>query len=154
MLLFFSVAYSEHDCLARGYINISGTSGVIASAVTMANRQGKPCPWRVEAEPYQRINITLVDFSKPVLPGFHSYERDFVPSIKCEQEYAMIVDLGGHRNVTVCSRQRREATVYLSRTNKILIHIIPRQPPTHFLLKYNGTYIDGHIWIPDSQHIF
>jgi hypothetical protein len=46
-------------------VTLTGASvGLLASAVTMETGLGGPsCPWVIRVEPYQRINVTLLDFS-------------------------------------------------------------------------------------------
>lgn len=48
-------------------VSLTGaSSGLLASAVTMeTGLGGTSCPWEIHVEPYQRINITLLDFSVP-----------------------------------------------------------------------------------------
>jgi hypothetical protein len=57
--------------LSPSPVTLTGTSvGLLASAVTMETGLGGPsCPWVIRVEPYQRINVTLLDFS--VQPPAH-----------------------------------------------------------------------------------
>ena len=56
----------ESSCNNRGYIHINGSAGegYLASNTGFTSRVGTlACPWVIEVEPYQLINLTLIDFS-------------------------------------------------------------------------------------------
>ena len=61
----YSFAVAEHKgaetCQPGKYVELPGPSGYISSQSLHATGSWM-CPWRLEAEPGQRINITLFDF--------------------------------------------------------------------------------------------
>ena len=118
--------------------------GYIASFITHENAAGShTCPWVIEVQPYQRINITLVDFSNRAIAGLRNFDEGFRHSIRCDNEYAVIVDNAAGRNSTICGGRQRETSVYVSQSNTVEVHIggsrNGRVPlPSYFLLRYEG----------------
>ena len=96
------------------------------------------CPWLIQAQPGQRINITLLDFAidtetKPTRP------------IDYCRAYAIIRDHQTGRSTTVCGGHVRESVVYLSQSNSVEVRIIrtaKRDDVDHFLLKYESKSAD------------
>lgn len=50
-------------CEASEHIRVTGTSGYLSSAITMESGCGSPqCPWIIETQPGQTVNITLMNY--------------------------------------------------------------------------------------------
>ena len=143
---------AELGCGPVGYQNLSAMSGFIASATTEETGLGsRACPWLIEVEPHQRINLTLIEFSPTGLTAHHPYGPDNSyggpPSSisKCETKYAFVSERNRNRNVTVCGGRSRETNVLLSETNVVEIIVfterVTNRVPSHFLLRYEGTFL-------------
>ena len=122
-------------------LHLSSSSGTIASLLARHTL----CPWRVEVLPYQRIHLTLVDFSVPrgADPWFSRAQLQAVSAQATHcRPYAVVVE--GTRNgsvganVSICGTARRETSVYTSTGNVIDIHVTSSLPDKYFLLKYEG----------------
>lgn len=104
------------------------------------------CSWHIVALPHQRINLTLTDFSQSSITStLDSFDNAFAQSIRCEAEYALIVDKPAGRNTSICAGKKRHTHVYLSRSNIIDIFIDgtgsdqrQRSPERYFIIKYQG----------------
>ena len=71
-----SVAIADSNvCAMESSINVKRQRGYIANHVTHTIGCGSwRSPWRIQARPGQRINITLVDFTQMTSKGKHTYE--------------------------------------------------------------------------------
>jgi len=71
-----------------------GQSGVIASYTSRALGVGTTvaCPWVIEAQPGQRINLTLMSFA------------DTRSSTSCS-EYAVVAERSKYRDIVVCDQR-------------------------------------------------
>ena len=57
------VSYVEPQC-QYGYATVSPPSGYLSSQAASEHGPGTPnCPWLIKAQPGQKINVTLLDFS-------------------------------------------------------------------------------------------
>lgn len=129
-------------CRSDGAFTVSGRShseGMISSISAYNNRRGsRICPWIIEADPGQKINVSIMDFGL--------FENDGPSmggnSVVCHK-YAMLIDGGGTQPPkTVCSSYPRERNAYISHTNILEIRFVDVQgsdTPPNFLLKYSGT---------------
>jgi len=55
---------SDLPCYKSQPLSIHASSGYLASVVTERTGRGSTdCPWLIRAESWQRINVTLLDFS-------------------------------------------------------------------------------------------
>ena len=65
----FTVTQADEEiCQNFGFLHVKPPSGYIASVATEQHGFGSSqCPWAIRAQPGQRINITLIDFS--LIPG-------------------------------------------------------------------------------------
>ena len=120
------------------YVRVTEPAGYLASITTEETGCGTPqCPWLIRAQPGQRINITLINFS---------WERpeDVSPSKRCTV-YATIKEESAVKPTTVCSSQERELHVYTSLSNSVTLRIVGKdkglKTPQQFLFKYEGSYI-------------
>ena len=114
-------------------------TGLIASSLSSST-----CPWTIRVQPYQRINISLIDF----LVSF-SIDLDH-PSGRSQSggsssppghclPYAVIseeeVDGHGALNVTLCGAKKRESVAYISHRNVVHVYMNTQYS---FLIKYDG----------------
>lgn len=120
------------------------------------------CPWRLEAEPGQRINLTLLDFSSSPSDAASSAPSSSSPSSAdvgapavCYR-YASIRDGAVLKDLTGCSRSEPRRTIatnrpmgerqsnsagYLTEGNAVQITLYTTHSNTvHFLIRYQGTY--------------
>lgn len=61
----FAVVNCERKmCETSDYLKVATTSGYLSSEVTFESGCGTAsCPWVIQAQPGQRINLTLLDFT-------------------------------------------------------------------------------------------
>jgi len=110
--------------------------GVIASVVTSETGCGSHvAPWRLQALPGQRFNVTLVDFAHLLSTGSSSAERHACYA------YAVFKETGN--SLTLCGSRdgERETVAYVSTSEKLMVTVINRNDadtPRNFILKYNG----------------
>lgn len=125
------------DCMRNRHVLIRGIQhGYIASSLTQRFQYGtSACPWRIELSRWQRINLTLIDFSVPLNGSFHDKNV-------CHR-YAQITErtttLRSHK---VCGEDKRERGIFTSRTNAVEIRIMSREDQDykgfHFLIRFDG----------------
>jgi hypothetical protein len=117
------------------------SSSFIADADSASGCGSRSHPWRLQAPPGQRINISLLDFSGSVsLPQ----DRD----VACRQ-YGYIVDKSNKKNVSLCGvnspdgdKLQREIEVFTSFSNSLEIVLVTgRSENYNFLVRLNGTFI-------------
>ena len=92
------------------------------------------CPWVIQSQPAQRINLTLVDFGTPETTGLPS--DGYRP--EC-QKYAMIRERSETSDTTVCSGSQRERNIYLSKSNRVEIDFVDSRlsgTQANFLIKF------------------
>lgn len=152
-------------CPPEGYLLMTSPSGQIASSVVHETNIGGPrCPVRIKLPPYQRLNLSMIDFSV-ALPqsdrwGYHSQppeEHYHEPwqQVTCDQQSSsgFIVDRNGsqsgHNNISLCAgvhantgshSRRRKTSIYRSKGNVVDVVIYP-QTDSRFLLMYHGESI-------------
>ena len=144
---------AELGCPAAGHQGVSAASGCIASVTTEETGLGSPhCPWRIQVQPHQRVNLTLVEFSiSGSTTAHHPYSLDNTylgqtssSGSKCDSKYAVISEKNRSRTVGVCGGRSRETNVFLSETNVVEV-VIPTSKgttvPAYFLLKYEGRIV-------------
>ncbi len=107
------------------------TSGALSSDVADKTGCGAlPSPWSIKMAAGQKVTLTLSDY------GWEQAAGD----IGC-RPYAYVVERSAGVNETICGGQERERQVYTSRSDHVLIQILPRETrQSHFLLWYQGTY--------------
>lgn len=124
------------------------------------------CPWRLEAEPGQRINLTLLDFSSTSSDAASSAPSSSSPSSPSSSDagasavcyrYASIRDGAVLKDLTGCSRAEPRRTVaakkpmgelhsnsagYLTEGNVVQITLYTsHSSAVHFLIRYQGMYL-------------
>ena len=60
------VTVDEPDCLVVRHVAVTRPFGYLSSYITESRGYGSlTCPWRIELQRGERINITLIDFTTP-----------------------------------------------------------------------------------------
>jgi len=62
------VTVSEPDCngVRHGHVTVRQPFGYLSNYITESRGYGSlTCPWRIELQRGERINITLIDFTTP-----------------------------------------------------------------------------------------
>ena len=104
------------QCQRSGTVVLSEkTAGSIASSVVYTSRHGGIiCPWVIEAEEGQRINISIMDFGSPMAESY---------AATCHI-YANIIEYASPSTTILCSGTEREKVVYLSSSSRVEIQFI------------------------------
>ena len=135
--VFFTTVHSgnQRSCATSPTI-LRAPTGYVARVTAQESGYGTDsCPWLVQGQPGQRINITLLDFA--IGGGSEDVPLDYC------RAYAIIRDKQTGRSTTVCGGHARESVVYLSQSNQVEIRIIRTPKRTnidHFLLRYEGNH--------------
>ena len=139
-------------CHSHQVLRVSGSSfGYLASVITEKHNLGSVhCPWVIEAQPGQRINITLINFARTseLLAGGSTGGGSQVdgyggPKQRLDIcfELAVVSDAIDKKTVTICGGDARETVAYISKTNVAEVQIINRKMLKSigmFLLKYES----------------
>ena len=131
-------------CQTSEVVGLTAPMGYLSNSVAATSGVGATsCPWRITLSPGQRINITLIDFARPLLrptPQQQQQQEQQHGSL-CFQ-YALITERKATTRTTrVCGGDIRVRHVYISRANIVEIRIIRRNnrdAEEYFLLKYEG----------------
>jgi hypothetical protein len=120
---------------------LDAPSGTISSLVA----RNLSCPLRIQVEDYQRIHITLVDFTVPrgSDPWFDTPHVINTPSAHSHcQPYAILTEVRpdglATANQSICGTARRETNVYTSTGSILDVQVTSLQEEKHFLIKYEG----------------
>lgn len=152
--LCLAVVSSDEECLQEsGAIKVFETTGILASHVTQTSGQGSTdCPWFIEVEPGQHVNIYLLDFTlsnryKTESSAWDSEGRSNLAQAEYCHVYAVVKE-SGPREFTICAGNVRERLVYTSHTHQVEIHIIHQSASDEsiaFMLKYEGECLSSLI---------
>ena len=123
-------------CETSSYVKLVSTEGYLASITTDETGCGSAStPWIIQAEPGQRINVSLVDFTRFNV-GVELGHRSEIHGCR---RYAGIRERAVRTNLTVCAGDQRERHLYLSRSNSLEIAILKMSSePYNFLIKYQS----------------
>ena len=137
-LYIISVVIPEQKtCQNSQPLQVKQTSGYLASSITFKTSCGSHgAPWLIEAEPGQRINITLHDFTR----GYHtvSDNRGLHHSTTC---YAVIKEQSWQRDdVKVCGGGAKVHHVMTSSSNRVELRILQGSIDrrSYFLIKFES----------------
>ena len=127
-MMIFAVTFSL--CTTSGPLILPQPQGFISSAVARDQGCGSiEAPWRIEAEPSQSVNITLINYT---------------PDQKIRNGICMplgyIYDVAQNTNVSICDTATTHVNVYASDIGQTLdIQLITDKTAEHrFLLEYTG----------------
>jgi len=133
-------------CGGLGVAHVTRPTGYIASVITAETQSSSSCgsskcPWKVEVESGQTINVTLLDFAlEQRAAGASSSGVGYVSAENCFR-YAVIKESPSHRSFPVCGGHGRSQFVYSSMTNVIEIHVVSPEvfsQKGQFLIYYEG----------------
>lgn len=137
-------------------------SHYLSSFVAVQRGLGSPgCPWRIEADPGRRINLTLIDFATPTaadhptVPGGSSSPGgtdgfQFLPTSRICYQYATVNERPGvigatmmlARSFAICGGDRRERHISVSTSSMVDVQVSRRNAETdrdfYFLVQYRG----------------
>ncbi len=127
-------------CLPSTKAKVTESRGYLAGVVTLNDEQGcgsARCPWEIQVQAGQNINLTLYDFDdhRQGHGGFYYPESCF--------RYGVIKEKAAQRDTPLCANGERRKIVYTSLTNSIQIHVVSQEVLAnrgHFLLYYEGLY--------------
>ncbi len=134
-------------CRRHRLLRVSEPSGYISSVTTQETLCGTAhSPWSIEAQPGQRVNITLIDFG--IMRADDEYARPLVDqysggqtNIDVCQKYAVITEEVPHRVTVVCGVKARVQHVYLSNSNIVRVKLEQQRAGlNHFLLHYQSKF--------------
>lgn len=115
--------------------------GTVASLTTTENAVGsESCPWVIHVQPYQRLNVTLIDFS--AAPPSNDYWSASAVSLTNQHTCDLLATLS-ERNRTnarsVCSQNKRYSSIMVTETNQLEIRFNPKAAYSRFfVIKYEG----------------
>ena len=134
-------------CGGLGVAHVTRPAGYIASVITAETQSSSSCgsskcPWKVEVESGQTINVTLLDFAleQRAAGASSSSGVGYVSAENCFR-YAVIKESPSHRSFPVCGGHGRSQFVYSSMTNVIEIHVVSPEvfsQKGQFLIYYEG----------------
>lgn len=133
-LFFFAVESAAcQTCAKMGVAKLTLPSAYIGSVVTAESPTPNACgsvncPWLIEVQSGQTINITLFDFAmeqrgSPPGTSVGAGSESFVSKESCFR-YANVKELPNPKMVPVCGGLGRSQLVYSSVTNTVEIHIV------------------------------
>lgn len=110
----------------------------------LSNYGHNSCPFKLEAQPGQRWNITLIDFGVSHIYSIKSDSAAVLAksSLSFCHQYAVIKEQGVHKH-SVCGGGMREKIVYTSQGNALHLDVYGttnNAEAKHFVLKYQGKY--------------
>ena len=146
-------------CPDSGVVTVTSETGHLASITSDETGLGTTaCPWHVQVPPYQRINVTVVDYTVPASREWNSgyasweYGSRYTPTgsgSQCDVEKVLGVIsetfvvsnvTNTTVNTTFCTAGRRDSLVYSSEGSAIVIALSNhRKSKGHFLIKIQGT---------------
>ncbi len=141
------VALGDREaCRADKMVLVPGPLGYLSSTVTEETACGSvSSPWRIDALPGQRINITLMDFSADITDSNIGGQGSFTTREMCIR-YGVITEGGmtsdSGMRMAICRGTIRTRHLYQSRSNSVVIYFSQdRDGKTagNFLLKYEST---------------
>ncbi len=133
--MIFSVHFSSNQyCTSPVTVDASSSSVTLANHLTHKTGCGTHrAPWRVEAEPGQRINISMLDF------GWRSEEFQSTPGTPKCSTYGYVLERTLGINKTICGGTSRQRQAYLSSSSSVDIVITTTDQDTfNFLLSIEG----------------
>ena len=129
----------EAMCSSSHPNRISGRNGYISSSILDRKVCGSSkSPWIISANPGQNIHLEIIDFNG------ESASSSF---ISCGSVYGFILERSLGINYTICGGQRRERTLYTSKTNSIEVHLFTKESRkgANFLIHHTGIIINIRI---------
>jgi len=115
-------------CGSLGHAHVTHPAGYIASVITAETQSSyscgsSKCPWKIEVESGQTINVTLLDFALEQRAAGASASAGYVSAENCFR-YAVIKESPSHRSIPICGGNGRTQAAYSSVTNVIEVHVV------------------------------
>ncbi len=133
-----------HRCQGEPSI-VDQPGGFLASVVTDdSGCGGTQSPWILNAQPGQRINLTLIDFST-LSPGNGSVSPRYKDNQFCRVLFT-VKDEATSRSVNVCGGDSRKKHGHLSLGHQVEIRILGGQNQenqVYFLIQFDGKTTKG-----------
>lgn len=138
----FSVSTGDYSqCRRQHYMLLPPSRGFISSHAAQEFGYGASCPWRIQASPGQRINLTLFDFTSRL--ALEDSLTGGTQRTYC-RKYAMLQEEGKGRETPLCGGLERVRNVYISEGPVLDIRMLTTQVPNediYFAIKYEGTIL-------------
>ena len=135
LLNFAAGTGNQRQCQSQHYIKLNKSTGYIATVETEEHGFGSAeCPWKIQVNPGQRINITLFNFARhQVITGSMRPEVCY--------EIGEIKENSERKRITLCDAFGRKTSIYASKTNTVSLQFV--SGPTlrslgAFVFKYDG----------------
>lgn len=149
VVCFFSVANAKvvvaesERCDVSEPITVTTAPGYLASVVTMdTGRGGQDCPWRIEVQQGQKVNLTLLNFARIGQPSeWRAASGADAPRPKVCYQLARIRERQYSRTLTECEGATpRDSHAYSSTSNVVEVDMnVAKMHKVHFLLHFEGT---------------
>ena len=134
---------SRKECEAARFIKLTSQSGYISSTLTEQEGLGSVhCPWWVRVKDGQRIRFTLLSFVGTAPTSPEGSQESVARRQDTCYDLAVVLEEPVKKTIRVCPGEKRERTVFLSRSNSVKVAIVRRRLLSSagaFLLKYEGT---------------
>ena len=128
-------------CKGEKLIISDSHSGYLSNAIAASQGFGtKSCPWVLEAQPGQKLRLSVLDFALWSPDGSTAGSRAPEQSGVCHI-YAHVREAQAFSSVTVCGGERREKEIYLAESHLLEVELpasTGKEPTGYFLLKYEG----------------
>lgn len=127
------------ECQRSTHALLTDTSGYIGSSVTEETGCGTTeTPWKVRAEPGQRLNFTLFDFA--IANNSFNGEGNLGRGFAHCHVYVILKESEAGRSVTTCGGQERIKQIYTSTSNAVEIRVLTgvSSKSRYFVIKYEG----------------
>ena len=135
-IYFLIVSQPTSPCASQSRVTPHQKEGYISSHVTSQTGCGSPTsPWVIEAQSGQTVDLWLLDFGS-------LGRRDQSLHTSCHEQYGFIIERDLGVNLTICGGIERKNHLYMSKTNKVEIHVLlQRMGPSNFFVQYTCTFV-------------
>jgi len=140
------------SCMSDGVmpLHASNDDSFLSSyAAAMYEHGTARCPWNISAAPGQKIHLYVLDFSLSAryraLRGNNQHEVvDRLAELNYCHMYATVREpsRAGAGDTPICASDKREALVYKSDTNSIVVQMSSHaveDPTANFIIKFKGS---------------
>lgn len=109
-------------------------------------------PWIMEAQPGQRIKVSMIDFNGIVRHGSDDASAEVHNFRSCRSSYGYIEDRDVNENVSICGdRKERETVLYTSKGNEIRLILTQEiEQYYNFLIQFQGIGCSDLVPPPDA----
>ena len=121
-------------CTQQGFISAPQPEGYITTTQNEVNTM--KCPWHIEAQQGQKIDITIIDFS-PVANG------------QSCQTLGYITEPSEKKNETICKSSQRDQHLYSSKSSSAIIQLFASETSSTtqgYILYYKGNLTEQNVY--------